>query len=127
HYDRTYVLKNGYPDQSSLMDTPAPGDIRLADVDGNGQITPDDRTLMGNPLPKFQYGFNINLTYKQFGFNVIAHGVKGSDAYMNGRLIAPFYNTNATLRTEIVENRWTFENPSDRYQRIYVDKTRDAL
>lgn len=127
HYDRTYVLKPEFADQSSLMDSPAPGDVRLVDYDGNGTVTPDDRTLIGNPLPKFQYGVNVDLNYKQFGLNVIAHGVQGADAYMNGRLIAPFFNTNGPLRTEQAENRWTFENPSNEYHRIYVDKTRDAL
>ncbi|WP_257668886.1 SusC/RagA family TonB-linked outer membrane protein [Parapedobacter tibetensis] len=127
HTERTYVLKDGYPDQSSLMDSPAPGDIKLADTDGNGAVTPGDRVLIGNPLPKWQYGFSADLSYKQFSLNIIGHGVSGADAYMNGKLIAPFFNTNGPIRTEMVDKRWTFENPSDRYQRIYVDKTRDAL
>lgn len=127
HYERNYVLKEGLPDQSSLMDTPAPGDIKLVDTNGDGQVTPDDRTLIGNPLPKFQYGFSIDLSYKQFGLNIIGNGVKGSDAYMNGHMIAPFYNTQGTISRRLADNRWTYENPSDKYQRIYVDKTRDAL
>jgi len=127
HRDRVYVLKPGLADQSSLMDTPAPGDIKLVDTDGNGEVTPDDRTLIGNPLPRFQYGFSIDLSYKQFALNVIGHGVQGTDGYMNGMMIAPFYNTSGPLRRELAEKRWTYENPSEEYQRIYVDKTRDAL
>src|SRR5690606_25701350 len=127
HYERNYVLKDGLPDQSTLMDRPAPGDIKLVDTDGNGEVTPDDRTLIGNPLPKFQYGFSVDLSYKQFALNIIGHGVQGSDAYMNGQIIGPFFNTTGTIRTELAENRWTFENPSEKYQRIYTDKTRDAL
>lgn len=127
HYERDYTLKAGLPDQSSLMDRPAPGDIKLVDTDRSGQVTPDDRSLIGNPLPKFQYGFSVDLSYKQFALNVIGHGVKGSDAYMNGQIIGPFFNTTGTIRTELVEKRWTYENPSDQYQRIYADKTRDAL
>ncbi|MGS2737677.1 SusC/RagA family TonB-linked outer membrane protein [Sinomicrobium sp. M5D2P17] len=127
HSERAYVLKEGLPDQSSLMDMPAPGDIKLADTDGNGEITPDDRKLIGNPLPTFEYGLSVDLSYKQFALNIIAHGVQGADAYMNGMMVAPFYNTNGPLRKELAEKRWTFENPSEKYQRVYVDKTRDAL
>lgn len=127
HQERTYVLKEGYPRQSSLMDKPAPGDIKLVDTDGNGEVTPDDRTLIGNPLPEFQYGFSIDLSYKQFALNIIGQGVQGADAYMNGHLIAPFFNTQGTITKTVADNRWTFENPSDNHTRIYVDKTRDAL
>ena len=127
HDERVYVLKNGLPNQSNLMDTPAPGDVKLVDADGNGQVTPDDRTLIGNPLPKFQYGFNADLSYKQFSLNIIGHGVQGSDGYMNGHLIAPFFNTQGTITRTMVDNRWTYDNPSDRYTRLYEDKTRDGL
>ncbi|WP_461533656.1 SusC/RagA family TonB-linked outer membrane protein [Sinomicrobium sp.] len=127
HTEREYVLKEGYPDQSNLMDTPAPGDIKMADTNEDGTVTPDDRVLIGNPLPKLQYGFSVDLSYKRFSLNIIGHGVQGQDAYMNGKLISPFFNTNGPLRTEIVEKRWTYENPSNQYQRLYVDKTRDAL
>jgi hypothetical protein len=46
---------------------------------------------------------------------------------MNGNLIGPFFNTTGPLLTSTVTDRWTIDNPSDKYQRIYVDKGRDAL
>lgn len=127
HAEREYILKDGYADQSGLMDNPAPGDIKLADTNGDKAITPDDRTLIGNPLPKYQYGFGIDLSYKRFGLNIIGQGVVGADAYMNGNVIAPFFNTQGPLSKEIANHHWTYENPSNKYQRLYVDKTRDAL
>lgn len=127
HGSRTYVLKEGMPNVSAVMSNPAPGDIKISDVKQDGVINPDDKTIIGNPIPKFQYSFSANVSYKNFGLNVIGQGTGRADAYMNGNLIAPFYNTTGPLLTSTVTNRWTYDNPSAQYQRIYVDKGRDAL
>ncbi|TKC65577.1 TonB-dependent receptor [Pedobacter hiemivivus] len=127
HENRTYVLKPGMPNVSGVMTSPAPGDIKISDVKNDGVINADDKTLIGNPIPKFQYSFTANVSYKNFGLNVIGQGTGRTDAYMNGNLIAPYFNTTGPLLTSMVTDRWTFDNPSDKYQRIYVDKGRDAL
>lgn len=127
HDDRIYALKTDLPNASGVMTNPAPGDIRISDANNDGLINPDDKTIIGSPLPKFQYALSANLSYKNFGLNVIGQGIGKVDGYMNGNLISPFFNTVGPLLTSTVDNRWTFENPSDKYQRIFVDKGRDAL
>ncbi|MEI9957716.1 MAG: hypothetical protein WDM90_15765 [Ferruginibacter sp.] len=49
----------------------APGDFKFKDVNGDGKITADDRTYIGNPTPKFTYGTSINITYKNFNLVLI--------------------------------------------------------
>lgn len=44
----------------------APGRFKYADVNHDGQITPDDRTFFGNPNPKFTAGLNISVAYKNW-------------------------------------------------------------
>ena len=127
HASRTYTLKSGMPTVSGVMSNPAPGDIKISDVKSDGVINADDKTLIGNPIPKLQYSLSANVSYKNFGLNVIAQGTGRTDAYMNGNLIGPFFNTTGPLLTSTVTDRWTIDNPSDKYQRIYVDKGRDAL
>jgi len=127
HASRTYTLKPGMPTVSGVMSNPAPGDIKISDVKSDGVINADDKTLIGNPIPKLQYSLSANVSYKNFGLNVIAQGTGRTDAYMNGNLIGPFFNTTGPLLTSTVTDRWTIDNPSDKYQRIYVDKGRDAL
>lgn len=127
HASRTYTLKPGMPNVSGVMSNPAPGDIKISDVKSDGVINADDKTLIGNPIPKLQYSLSANISYKNFGLNVIAQGTGRTDAYMNGNLIGPFFNTTGPLLTSTVADRWTIDNPSDKYQRIYVDKGRDAL
>lgn len=58
-----------------------PGDFLFKDIDGNGVVDDKDVTVLGNPIPKFVYGFNINLNYKNFDFNLAASGVAGLKLY----------------------------------------------
>jgi TonB-linked SusC/RagA family outer membrane protein len=60
-----------------------PGDLRYKDLNGDGKITDADRTFIGNPWPKLQYGFNIDLGYKGFDLTALIVGVTGRDV-ING-------------------------------------------
>lgn len=57
------------------------GDFRITDTDGDGEITADDRTKIGNPFPKFNLGLNINGSYKGFDLDLFIQGVYGNDIY----------------------------------------------
>ena len=46
---------------------------------GDGVINEDDRTIIGSPLPDFNYGFNNRFTYKNFDLNIFIEGVSGVD------------------------------------------------
>lgn len=63
------------------LGTVHPGDIKYADINGDGEITPDDRTMIGNPTPEFIYGGSINLNYKGIDFGVDLQGVYGNEIY----------------------------------------------
>jgi hypothetical protein len=51
------------------------------DVNGDGQVTNDDRTKIGSPHPVHFFGLNLNLDYKGFDFNVFLQGIGGSSIY----------------------------------------------
>lgn len=55
------------------------GDLKYTDLNGDGRITNDDRTFIGNPWPKFQYGFNLYLAYKGFDISADLIGLAGRD------------------------------------------------
>ncbi len=61
----------------------AVGRFRYADTNGDGQITDDDRTFLGNPNPKFSYGLNLGATYKRFDFSMFLYGVAGNKIWNN--------------------------------------------
>jgi TonB-dependent starch-binding outer membrane protein SusC len=59
----------------------APGLFKYADLDGDGQITPADRTFIGNPNPKFTYGIPLGITFKNFDLNAFFYGSYGNDDF----------------------------------------------
>ena len=61
--------------------TVRPGDIRFKDLNGDGDITTDDRAIIGNPFPDLTYGLNFNATYKNLDFNMFINGIQGRDVY----------------------------------------------
>ncbi|MER3318309.1 MAG: TonB-dependent receptor [Allomuricauda sp.] len=82
-----YVTDGIYQSQAEIdnapFDTqapdPAPGDIRFKDVDGDGEITPDDRTVTGSYFPDFTWGVNNRLTFKNIDFSFLIQGVEGNE------------------------------------------------
>ncbi len=68
---------------SNSLATVEPGDLKFADINGDGKINADDRTMIGNPTPDFTYGFNIDLSYKNFDLSADFMGVYGNEIYRN--------------------------------------------
>jgi len=63
----------------------APGDIQFEDINGDGIISPLDRTFLGTPFPPYSYGLNLSLNYKGFDFIAEAQGVAGNMIYTQRR------------------------------------------
>ncbi|MBC8152999.1 MAG: TonB-dependent receptor [Bacteroidetes bacterium] len=59
------------------------GDLKPRDVNGDGIVNESDRTLLGNGLPKFTYGFTNRFGYKNFDLSVIIQGTQGN-SIING-------------------------------------------
>ncbi|MCC5930255.1 MAG: TonB-dependent receptor [Cyclobacteriaceae bacterium] len=61
--------------QASFM----PGDIIFKDLNGDGIVNEEDQEFIGSPIPKWNYGFNAFLNYKNFDFQLVFQGVGGVD------------------------------------------------
>lgn len=57
------------------------GDYIFEDKDNNGVIDEKDRSFLGNPEPKFNYGINNYFSYKGFDLNIFINGVYGNKVY----------------------------------------------
>ncbi len=96
-----------------------PGDIKVLDLNGDGQVDLNDRTIIGNPNPDYIYGFNINLSYKGFSLRALFNGTEGNDI-VNGNMYR-FGYAEGTYRNIIKEawtDRWSAENPNGTYPRL---------
>lgn len=97
-----------------IMPGAVPGDVRFVDVNGDGQITSDDRTNIGNGTPDWTFGLNFNAAWKGFDFNIFFQGVSGADVF------------DATYRSDVYSGnyprwmlgRWTGEGTSNKYPRL---------
>lgn len=89
-----------------------PGDFKFADLDGNGQINDDDRTIIGNPYPKLTANLNLSLNYKNFDFTADIYGSFGNDVYntLKRYFIMGEYSSNVIAGT--YDNVWREDNPS---------------
>src|SRR5690606_12858020 len=88
------------------------GRIQYKDLDGNGVINNEDRTILGDPNPDFIFGFNNNLSYKNFSLNIFIQGVQGADLFnFNLSNQANSFNFGENQIADIL-NRWTPENPN---------------
>lgn len=57
------------------------GRFKFVDTNGDGQISNKDLTIIGNPHPKFSYGLNVSVTYKNFGLVLFGQGVYGNEVF----------------------------------------------
>jgi hypothetical protein len=55
------------------------GDMKFKDINGDGAIDQNDRVILGNGIPKLNYGINFGATYKDWDFNLYMYGVLGQD------------------------------------------------
>ena len=65
---------------------PSTGDCVYADLDKNGRITSDDRTVVGNPHPDFIGGITNTFSYKGFDLSVFMQFSYGNDVFNGSRL-----------------------------------------
>jgi TonB-linked SusC/RagA family outer membrane protein len=70
----------------SLGVDPSTGDIVYADTNIDGEITSEDRTIVGNPNPKFTGGFTNNFSYGHFDLSVFLQFSYGNDVFNGSRL-----------------------------------------
>ncbi|EKU90602.1 SusC/RagA family TonB-linked outer membrane protein [Bacteroides oleiciplenus] len=83
-----YKVEGVYQSQADIDNSPkntlatvTPGDLKFVDVDGNGEITPADRTMIGNPTPDVTYGINLNVGYKNWELGIDMMGQAGNEIY----------------------------------------------
>jgi hypothetical protein len=105
-----YKVIGYFKDSADVAKSPteqdaAPGRFKYQDVNGDGVITPDDRTFFGDPNPKFTYGINLGASYKNFDFSIFLYGSKGNQvmSYRPGLTIDQYYNS------------WTPQNLNPKY------------
>lgn len=98
------ILQPG--ETSDLQPTAVAGDPLFEDINNDGQITGEDKEILGNGYAKFNLGFNNTFSYKNFDLSIFLTGVFDVDRLNGNNIIGYQYNT-----LEIAKDRWTPNNP----------------
>lgn len=82
-----------------------PGEFKYVDIDGDGAITENDKTIIGDPNPDLSVSLQLNLGWKNWDLGVFFNGEFGQDVY----------NTKAFGEPSNKPLRWTVDNPTNEY------------
>ena len=78
-----------------------PGDVRYTDANGDGQINNDDRVIVGTPFPKFEYGSNIAVSYKNIDLTIFFQGVSGNLLFNRSRNWTDRFDDVQNVRSDV--------------------------
>lgn len=96
----------------------APGDLKFVDQNHDGVIDDKDKVPLGNPFPRYTFGFTYRIAYKGFDLSAFIQGVGKRDVFLRGELVEPFhYNYGATVY-EHQTDFWTPTNPDARFPQL---------
>lgn len=82
-----------------------PGDFIFKDLNGDGVVNESDQKILGNPMPKFLYGINGGVTYKNFDVNLVMNGVTGVKIVNTTKFYTQNSSAGGNASTAIL-NRW---------------------
>ncbi len=91
-----------------------PGDFIYRDINGDGEINDDDRTVLGSFLPTYTYGFNIGFNYKAWDFSASATG-QGGNSILNRKRGEVIFTNDTNWDRDFAVNRWHGEGTSNSY------------
>ncbi|GCB33326.1 SusC/RagA family TonB-linked outer membrane protein [Bacteroides faecalis] len=132
-----YVALGYFRDEDDIKNSPQqfgnvmPGDIKYKDINGDNAITQEDIVPIGNSnIPRIQYGFAGNFSYKNWDLGIFFRGSGASDFFYGGQAYFPFQNGETGNILSIVNdpsNRWipasfsgdkSTEKPNARFPRL---------
>lgn len=107
-----------------LQETPQPGDVIFVDQTGDNAVTPDDKTMIGNPHPDFRIGFGLNFEYKGFNLALTGKGAFGHQILNSYRSFADNEFHNYTVD---ILDRWTGDGTSNKLPRMSAGNTTNRI
>ena len=92
------------------------GFIVYEDFNNSGSRDAGDKQIIGNPNPKFTYGFNSSMSYKNFDLTVFIQGSEGNDLFnLSSQGQNYDFGQALNMTKDIYLNHWTPENPNAKY------------
>lgn len=148
YLEATYTIQEGYPfrswfgyvsdgyfqSQTEIDEVKAvyggnkgnvkPGYVRYKDISGPDGKTDDvidgeDRRVIGDPFPRYQFGLSLGAEWKGFDLSVFFQGVGKKDILLTGAGARPFYVGRTIFKHQL--DTWTPENPNAEYPLLLIE------
>lgn len=124
-----YQTQEEVDNSAKLNNQVTVGDLKYKDISGpngvpDGIISADyDRVPLGNSLPRYQYGGNLNASYKGFDLSVFFQGIGKQNSYMAKEMVQPLRDNYGNIPAIIEGNYWSpfntaEQNASVKYPRL---------
>lgn len=110
-------LEDGYDEQ---------GFIKYQDLDGDGAITTNDKTYIGQSYPDLIFGFNSAMTYRGLQLTFFLQGVTGNEIFNMGAATAIDYGRGLNAPREVFTDHWTTSNTNAKYPVITKNASQEA-
>lgn len=91
-----------------------PGDLIYKDVNEDGMIDDADRMVLGSYLPKFMFGGNVGVNYKDFDLSMSFYGQTGNKI-LNRKRGEIIFTNDTNMDADLAINRWHGEGTSNSY------------
>lgn len=111
--DGQYILKKGVVDNPNYTTGVQPGVVKYVDQNGDGKITTDDRTVIGNALPKWYGGITNTFSFYGVDFSFMFQYNYGNDIYNATRVFATQSRRGRVNMLAEVADRWTPTNANN--------------
>ena len=110
------VLPYGVATENDLVASAWVGRYKMKDVNNDGKIDADDRTIIGNPHPDLTGGFNISLTWRDFDLSTYMYYSIGNDLYKHYEYYTMFGNLQSNYSKDRLAKSWDpVNNPNGIY------------
>jgi TonB-dependent starch-binding outer membrane protein SusC len=114
-----YFKDSNDVNKSPVQSGAAPGNFKYADINHDNTIDANDRTWIGNPNPKFTYGFTLGATYKSFDFSAFFYGSYGAKIFNYVKYWTAFPEIfEGNVQADLVQNSWSPTNLNPKYPQI---------
>lgn len=119
-----YQIEGIYQNAADITNNPSytgarVGGPRYQDINGDGAITADDRTIIGDANPDFIYSLSFNASYKNFDILAFFNGVQGNDLYEATRYFTDFPTFDGARSTRLLD-AWSPTNTSSMIPSSYA-------
>ncbi len=95
-----------------------PGDVKRKDMNNDGVIDEQDRTVLGHAFPRFTFGLNYSFMWKGFDLSVFFQGVGKREQMIRGELVEPFHENYSYVIYKHQLNYWSPVNTGAYYPRL---------